>query len=351
MTTIGYIGLDHHHCRPYLQSIEQLDATVTSVAEPSGQPTPDAFDDLGDVAFYEDPEALLAANAVDVAWITLSNRDTPGVIQTALEHDIGVFTEKPVAQTAADLEPVLRTADESSATVGVSYAWRGHPISRKLRERAADGFFGDVDAFDARFVASRLAARDTDHYLFEQAASRGGIVQWLGVHWLDLVPWILDDPVVRVNAQMNANTPSVDIEDGATLQLETASGALGSLTCGYYLREGRYDTHISIYGSGGRSEWDPMGAEFGFDDETTLELDSSEPAWGATPHRSVTYEYEPTPGYGGEWGLDFFEAYLDARSSGGDPPATLDDAHEVLRVLDAAYESAATDGWVVVEPA
>ena len=346
---IGYIGLDHHHCPPYVESIDHIDATVTCACEPSGSPTPADVDGLKDVPFYRDPERLLAEEDVDLVWITLANRDTPEIIRAAVERGLNVFTEKPAARTATDLESVVNVARDSAATVGVSYAWRGHPIARELRELAVDGFFGDVRAFDARFVASRLAARDTDHYLFDEAASRGGIVQWLGVHWLDLVPWILDDPVERVNARMTASDPTVDVEDGATLQLETASGVVGSLTCGYYLREGRYDTHLSVYGTSGRSEWDPIGSEFGFDGETTLELDSTDEAWESTPHRSRTYEYEPTSGYGGHWGVKFFEAYLDACVHGETPPATLDDALEVLRVLDAAYESAETDGWVRVD--
>lgn len=348
MTRIGYIGLDHHHRPPYLESIERLDAEVTCACEPSGSPTPAEVGGLGDVPFYRDPERLLTEEDVDLVWITLSNRETPPVVRSAVEREVDVFTEKPAARTAADLEPVVDVARDSSATVGVSYAWRGHPISQKLRALADDGFFGDVDAFDARFVASRLATRDTDHYLFDREASRGGIVQWLGVHWLDLVPWMLDDPIVRVNAQMTASTPTVDVEDGATLQLETASGVVGSLTCGYFLREGRYDTHVSVYGDSGRSEWDPMGREFGFDDETTLELDSTDAAWASTPHRSVTHEYEPTPGYGGQWGLEFFEDYLAARDRGEEPTATLGDALEVMRILDAAYESAETGDWVHV---
>jgi predicted dehydrogenase len=347
MTSIGYIGLDHHHCPPYLESIDQLDAEVTCACEPAGSPTPAEVDGLNEIPFYRDPGRLLAEEDVDLVWITLSNRETPAVVRNAVERDVDVFTEKPAARTAASLEPVVDAVHDSSATVGVSYTWRGHPISRKLRDLADDGFFGDVDAFDARFVASGLATRDTDHYLFDEAASRGGIVQWLGVHWLDLVPWILDDPIVRVNAQMTTNTPAVDVEDGAVLQLETASGAVGSLTCGYFLREGRYDTHVAVYGDSGRSGWDPMGQEFGFDDETTLELDSTGATWADSPHRSVTYEYNSCPGYGGRWGLEFFEEYLAARD-GGDPPATLADALEVLRVLDAAYESAETGHWVRV---
>jgi predicted dehydrogenase len=346
---IGYIGLDHHHRGPYLDSLAQLDATVTAACSPSSELTAADVPNLDDgTPCYANPVELLDAADVDLVFLTLPNADAPAVIEAALERNIHVFTEKPVARIASDLEPVLAAERDSNAQVCVSYPWRAHPIAQKIRSLDDEGFFGDVSAFDTRFVASSLAARDTDHYLFDAGASRGGIVQWLGVHWLDLVPWLLDDPIERVQARTRSSTGAVDIEDGATIQIETASGALGSLTCGYYLREGRYDTRLDIYGDDGHSAWDPIGPTFGFDGETTLELDDASGDWASTPHRTITYEYEPTPGYGGQWGLEFIERALRATVDGRDPPVTLSEAKTVLAALDAVYKSAATDDWVGV---
>ena len=346
---IGYVGLDHHHRAPYVESIEQLDdADVVATADPDGYtPSDVGADGLSGADWYPSLDAMLAAEDLDLVWLTLSNRDTPAAIDEAVDHGVDVYTEKPAARTAADLEPVADRIRDADVTVGFSYTWRGHPISRELRERAADGFFGDMRGFDGRFVASKLETRATDHYLFDREASRGGIVQWLGVHWIDLLPWILDDPIARVNASLSRDTPEVDVEDGATLQLELRSGATGSLTAGYFLREGRYDTELRAYGQDGRFGWDPMGTTFGFDSETTLELDADH--WGSTPHRTVTHEYDASPGYGGSWGLSFFEEFLAARRGENPVPADVDDALQVLRVLDAVYDSAASDEWVEVQ--
>lgn len=349
MTTIGYVGLDHHHRDLYLDSIEQLDATVTAVAD--SHVTPDSLDTerLNDIPFYDDPFKLLDDADVDLIWATLSNRETPPLIKAAIERDIDVFTEKPAARTAADIEPLAAGMNASDATIGVAFAWRMHPISRQLRELAEADFFGEIRGFDLRYMASQLSTRDTNHYLFDATESRGGIVQWLGIHWIDLLPWLLDDPITRVNASMTTGATDVDVEDVAVLQFETESGAIGTQTCGYLLREGRYDTQIDVYGNAGRSRWDPMGGSFGFDGKTTLELDSSDNEWASTPHRKFVHEYESTPGYGGQWGLDFFEQFLAACRGNATVPADLDDLLTVLYVLDAAYESAATDSWVAVD--
>lgn len=348
---IGYVGLDHHHRGPYLDSISQLeDCEVVATADPYGDTATDVgADSLVSVPHYESTTALLANEDIDVVWLTLANRDTPAAIEAAVEAGVDVYSEKPGARTAADLEPV---ADQIHAatdvTVCFSYTWRAHPIANELRVRTDAGFFGNVRSFDLRFVASKLSTRPTDHYLFDWNASRGGIVQWLGVHWIDLLPWLLDDDISRVNASMNYDYDGVDVEDGATLQFELEeSGAVGTHVTGYHLREGRYDTELKVYGEEGRCTWDPIGDEFGFDGETTLELDSD--AWPATPIRELAYEYVSAPGYGGKWGLAFFEQFLQAREGEADVPADVDDALRVLRVLDAAYESSESDEWVGVD--
>ncbi|KZN23293.1 hypothetical protein A4G99_14745 [Haladaptatus sp. R4] len=94
-----------------------------------------------------------------------------------------------------------------------------------------------------------------------------------------------------------------------------------------------------------------MGETFGFEGETTLELGSSGGDWVSTPHRRVTHEYQAAPGYGGRWGIEFFERMLRARNGAATMPADLDDALEVLRVLDAVYESARTGTWESVDGA
>ena len=345
---VGYVGLDHHHTQPYLETLETLPVDVACACEPAGGNGSSPVDPPGNVPVYDDLASMLAIEPVDAVFLTLPNRDTPAAIETALDAGVDVYTEKPAARTAAELEPTVARAHASDNTVCVSYPWQFHPISVELAELVDDGFFGDLRAFDARFVASQLAFRDTSHFIFDADASRGGILQWLGIHWIQLLTWLLDDAIARVNANTVSGTPGVDVEDGATLQVETTGGVLGTLQCGYYLGEGVYDTKLDIYGEDGRSSWDPIGREFGFADETTLELDDVSGEWASTPHRTVTHDYDPEQGYGGSWGREFVRAFFDACDGEREPPVTLSDALAVLRIVDAAYESADTGGWVDV---
>lgn len=349
-TTVGYIGLHHHHAEPYLETLAQLPVELVAVCEPDRSIPIPPIEEHGQPATYRDPIELLEEEQPDAVWITLSNRETPEIIEAAIERGIDVYTEKPGGRTAADLAHLPDLARERDATVAVSYTWRAHPAVDTLSELATQGFFGDLRALEARFVASQIAYRDSDHHLFDADESRGGILQWLGVHWIDLLPWLFDDPIARVNAHTTARTDEVDVEDGAVIQFELASGAPGTINCGYYLREGRYDTYLGITGMDGRAAWDPMGDYFGFEGETTLELEAAASSDGSAPRRFVTYDYEPTPGYGGAFGRSFMEQFLEARRGATvDVPPSLTDAVSALRVLDACYASAETGDWVTVD--
>lgn len=327
LPAVGYIRLNNHHAGPYLKTLATLPVEITSACAPTVEDIPD-IEALPDCRIYESIDALLDQGDIDIALVTLPNRDTPSVIDAVTASGVDVFTEKPAARTASDLRPVAKRIHDREAVVCPAYVWRGHPIAQDVRSRKRNGFFGSIRTIETRYVASRVDCRDTDHYLFDSAASRGGILQWLGVHWLDLVPWLLEDRIVAVHAQLSDErnldfNPVPDVEDVAILQFRLANGALGTLHCAYGHRRNRYDTAIRIYGTEGRCSWDPLGDTFGFDGTTSLEVESTGEAWPSTPKRTITHDYEPTPGYGGSWGREYVRQFLAASEGRATQPADL----------------------------
>jgi len=358
---IGYVGLNHSHRRRYVESLRKLhrEVEIVAVCEPDEE-----FDlgrveelDLEELPLYRDPAELVASEDLDVVWVSLPNRTTPDAIEAAAGGGVDVFAEKSLARTAADLEPVLETVRDAGVTVGTGYLKRAQPVYRELRERRTDGFFGELRAVDGRFIKNKLEARlrsePQPDFLYTRDDARGGIVQWLGCHYLDLFEWVLGEPIVELNARLSRGVDAVDTEDGALLQLETASGAHGSLQLGYYLRDGpdpSGDTHVGpayepfqLYGMDGAAVVGP--------DEETLRLGADTAAWASGPTRTLAIDPPEVEAYGGQAGLDYFEAFFDVCEGGkSDLVATIEDEHRILRLLDAVYESAGTDQWVAVEP-
>jgi predicted dehydrogenase len=287
---------------------------------------------------YEDPERLVADADVDVVWITYRNDETPGIVEAAVENGVHVISEKPIGRTATELESVAARANEAGVTVSPTTFYRRNPVAMDLRERVLDGFFGDVWTVQGRFNASQLSYRNTDHYIYDRATSRGGALQWIGPHWMDMMPWVLDDQIASVNASFH-EAAGVDVDAGAVLQFETRGGTLGTYHTGYYLDERGKDTHLGIYGREAQART-PVHHDSLQDDPTVpLELTSGHADWSGTTLRTVEFEfsYDRFPAWG-DYVQDYFAAFFEGYES-GDVPATVDDVVQLLRVLDAAYES------------
>jgi len=363
---VGYIGVEHHHRDPYFTVASGLDVDIVAVCEPGEEvdvggltamdERPDEIttggQDVADLVegatAYTDPERLLADAGVDVAWITYRSDETPAIIDAAVEEGVHVVSEKPIARTAADLKPIARKANDAGVTVAPTFYYRTNPVAMDLRDRVAAGFFGDVWTVEGRFNASQLSFRDTSHYIYDRAASRGGALQWVGPHWVDVMPWILDDPIESVNARFH-DAADCDVDSGAVLQFETESGTLGTFHTGYYLSDRSKDTHFGLYGTEAQA-LTPLHHDTLMDEPTLpLDLTAEHGDWSAAPRRTVEYEftYDRFPAWG-DFIFDYFEAFF-AGFETGDVPATVDDTLQLLRVLDAAYESAERDAWVDVD--
>jgi len=363
--SIGYVGVDHHHRDPYFAVASGLDTTITAVCEPGRRvdvETLSAMDDRPDevttegqdvgelvagATVYEDPHELVADGSVDVVWITYRSDETPAIVESAVEHGVHVISEKPIARTAADLAGIAEQANAAGVTVSPTMYYRRNPIAMALRERVRDGFFGDVWTVDGRFNASQLSFRDTDHYIYDRETSRGGALQWVGPHWVDAMPWILDDPITRVNAEFH-EAAETDVEAGAVLMFETEGGTLGTYHSGYYLSDRGKDTHLGLYGTEAQALTPLHHDSLDHEPTAPLHLTSEDPDWTAAPKRTIEFEftYDRFPAWG-DFVQDYFEAYFDGYET-GDVPATVDDAVQLLRVLDAAYESGEVGGWVDV---
>ncbi|WP_227379357.1 Gfo/Idh/MocA family protein [Haladaptatus halobius] len=362
---IGYVGVDHHHRDPYFAVASGLDIDITAVCEPGKRvdlgslaamdERPDEIttegqevaDLVAGATVYEDPHHLIADGDIDVVWITYRNDKTPSIVETAVDNGVHVISEKPIGRTAADLEAVATRANEVGVTVSPTTFYRKNPVAMELRDKVRAGFFGDIWTVQGRFNASQLSYRNTDHYIYDRATSRGGSLQWIGPHWVDMMPWILDDSIARVNARFH-DAAETDVEAGAVLQFETKKGTLGTYHTGYYLSERGKDTHLGLYGTEAQARTPIHHDSLQHEPTVPLELTAKYSDWSGAPRRTIEYEftYDRFPAWG-DYVQDYFEAYFEGYET-GDVPATVDDAVQLLRVLDAAYESGNSREWVEV---
>ena len=272
----------------------------------------------------ESGEELIAADDVDAVIVASSDATHAGFVHAAIAAGKPVLCEKPLAPTASDCAAIVDAVDQTHASVSVGFMRRFDPAYVELKASLASGEIGDAIIVhnQSRGVTSG------------PGATSEGLITGSAIHELDIVPWLLDSPVVEVSwhGTVSART---DLVDPQFLLLRTKRGVLATLEVFLNARYG-YDIRCEVVGSSGTRE-----LVSGFATTTALE-----------GRREV--------GFGQDWRPRFAEAYrreqqawIDGLRDGTESAlATARDGWAAARVADAAIEAMARPGIpVAVEPA
>ena len=355
LTNIALIGVTHPHSTAHLKTLNWIDSIAHVPIYDSDESALQKFKENTEgkkiEKCYTDLDALFERRDVPVVFVCLRNDETPDVLIHAAEAGKHIVAEKPVARCAEELEPVLQAVEKAGVKLTVCFQNRYHPVSQEIYKLVADGILGQPMGVEIRMVTSQVKYRNPEHWLFKKEFAGGGILSWLGCHYLDLICYFMREEITEVSAVIATRSgAAIDVEDSASLSLRFQSGMIGTLQAGYMLPfSGQgylgpsYDTYIAIRGTAGNIIWDPtqVGAP-------SFSAESTVPAWEASPHRTFRYELPQCDAYGGVHGVQFVRDFLNTIQSGTEPKITGGDMLRVLRILDAAYESNETGRHVQI---
>lgn len=342
---VGMIGLTHPHSAGYLRTLDALDrvdgAVLYDAAAGVGERIGRDYQKTREI--YADLDRLLGRADVPVVVVTLPTDQVPDVVCRAARAGKQVICEKPCARSAAEFRPVLAALEESRTAFTTGYIWRANPSILKLRELIQAGALGRLTSVELRMVTTQVRLRSPSHWLFKREVSGGGILSWLGCHWLDLLRYVTGQEVTTVSALTETlSGEAIDVEDVASVSMRLTNGALASLYAGYLLPAGRagyegtaYDQSIILRGTEGTLRHLKDG------DDQIVELASTAEAWRAAPRQTFRFTLPNIPAYGGVHGLAFIDEFIRRALAGEEPGlVTALDALRVLEILDAAYASA-----------
>ena len=349
------IGITHPHSLAHLSTLQALpEVEVVSLWDEDREALEDAVRIQGTKvsAVYTDLDALLADDSILFAVAAVRNDLGPEVFVRALRAGKHLLAEKPIGRTAAETSSVIQAAQDSGLKLGVCYQNRNNPVVLDARRLVSAGAIGEIMSVEMRMLTTQVRFRNPSHWLFDVERSGGGILSWLGCHYIDMMCYITGEEIVSVAAETAVRSgESISVEDVAVLLLRFRSGAVGSFHAGYtlamsgegYHNKSGYDTYAGFNGRSGRIHWSGSGAPTG------LSLESTHPDWSVAPQRSSGYELAQSPAYGGVAGEGFVRRFIEAARGDGEPMAAGLDALKVARVVDAAYESSRTGRRVPIE--
>jgi predicted dehydrogenase len=352
---VGMVGLTHPHAPAYLRTFDALDAVAGIVA---WDPAAEAGDRVllgcrkaeGRCA---DLPGLLARSDVPIVLVALPTNQVPAAVTQAARAGKHIICEKPCARSADEFRPVLTALEEHGARFTACYLWRANPAIRHMRALVLAGALGRLTSVELRMVTTQVRLRDPGHWLFRREVAGGGILSWLGGHWLDVLRYLTAQEMTRVSALTGTlGGEAIDVEDVASASFQLSGGAVGSLYAGYLLPTGRagyegaaYDQSIILRGTQGTLRHAKEG------DDQVVTLESSAAAWHTAPQQTTRFRLPSLATYGGAHGLAFVDDFIRLALTGeGRPLVTAQDALRVLEMLDAMYRSAQDGRMVEVSP-
>ncbi|CAM3386615.1 oxidoreductase [Pseudomonas floridensis] len=286
-----------------------------------------------------DTLADLVAAGVDVVVISTPLAARPALILEAIELGVGVVSDKPFANDAAQARMLVEAAERRGVLLSVYQNRRWDSDFLTVRKLIDNQVLGAISRFESGI--ERYSPRSVGK------ASGGGVLRDLGSHLVDQA-LVLFGPVDRVYAELQFAAPDDELDHTFFVSLTHASGVVSHLSgsCLQNTPKPRFRVSgsqgcYSVEGLDGQE-----AAAF-----AGLTPRSEGERWGVEEHRRWGWfeqgdHRERVPSERGCW-LEFYRQLQDAFEGQGALPVDAKDAVASAVVMDAARLSA-RQGCVVV---
>lgn len=137
---------------------------------------------------FTDFQKLLKSD-IDAVSVCVGNALHKKVAIAALKAGKHVLLEKPMAMNAKEADDICKAAKKAKKIGQMGMCNRQNPQARVVREYIESGFFGDIYHIRAVMIRHR-GIPGLGGWFTTKAASGGGPMIDLGVHWFDLSMWL-----------------------------------------------------------------------------------------------------------------------------------------------------------------
>ncbi len=199
-----------------------------------------AFDSLDE--FLSDP-------SLDAVYIATPNNMHAEQAIRAAQAKKHVLCEKPMATTVEDARRMIEECKANGVNLGVVFQNRYHAAHVRTREVVASGTLGEIQFVSAQLCRGFPRGR-WEGWRNDPVASGAGAIVAQSVHPIDLLRFLLDSEIVKVQGMSDIAPPQRPVEEIVFSTLQFENGIHASVVAGQILP--RYDNDIVIYGSKGK---------------------------------------------------------------------------------------------------
>ena len=177
-----------------------------------------------------DAGEIINDNGIDCIFILTRHGTHASFAESGLRANKHVFVEKPLALTEDDLNAVVSAQKHSEKVLMVGFNRRFAPLSQKLKR-----FFSKRCQPMVIDFRGNVGYRPPEHWLHDTIEG-GGVILGEASHYIDFCRWLIDSPIVAVDARcVGPSKTSIIPEDNAEILLRFEDGSIANI---FYLSNG-----------------------------------------------------------------------------------------------------------------
>lgn len=286
---------------------------------------------------------LVQDPSIDVIDITAPNFLHAQIAREAIRAGKAVIVEKPLALTLEEAEGVMEELEKRPVTTLYAENRLFAPVFRKAKELLASGTLGEPLILRINELGS---GPTHSSWFWDKTKTGGGALMDLGIHGLCMAEWLLEQPIIAVQAvaasQRWKQAREQGIEETLTTIARFQSGAIGQFICSWGI-QGGLDIRTELFGTSGTLYIDQSKTINGI--QLYQAEREQEPALKGTeeprPHQAsqTGWSYPPVD----EWNVKGHAAelrhFVDCFLEGRKTESPLGRGYRVLEVVHRIYEA------------
>ncbi len=365
----GFIGTVH------VQALRRLGVTVRGVLGSSPQRGAERAAEIGVARAYEDLDALLADDSVDVVHVTSPNHAHFPHVTAILKAGKHVICEKPLAMTSAESAEMVELAKASGKVCAVCYNIRFYPLNQQAHAMVKAGDLGDVRFVTGHYHQDWLA-KPTD-WNWRLQSEVGGVLRSvgdIGTHWVDLTSFVTGLKPQAVMAELTTFLPerqrpagpvetfssgggktepvTIDTDDAAMIMIRYENGAKGVMSTSQINIGRKNSLEWDVAGSRASAAWNsetPDHLFIGHRDAPNQTLMRDFTLMNPSGVAATMLPPGHVEGFADSFFSFFRAVYSDVAAGGRGADSTwasFEDGHDEMLFCDAVLKSARESRWV-----
>ncbi len=334
--SIGLIG-SQFVARAHAESLHRFvrGAALRAVASPTPGHAARLAEEFGIPQAFTDYRRLLEREEIDAVVVGIPNDLHEKVVVEAASAGKHVIVEKPLCVTLAEADRMLAACAAAGRQLCYAEELVFAPKYVRLQQLVKEGAVGEL------FLVKQLEKHSGPHadWFWQVERAGGGVLLDMGCHGIEFARWLYDKrPVRRVSAFCSTvrHADRTRAEDEAMLVLEFEGGGRALIEDSWAFFGGM-DDRAELYGTEGSVCCDLV--------QGNAMKTWSNPGYGYAMEKAGSTRGYSFTVFEEVWNYGFpqeLQHFVDCLREGRPARETGADGREVLRIIYAAYESAAT---------